>query len=361
MNRNEQVAPQRIHLSTAKNTARIGHAGELPLSQQLLWMTQGYILSQVVHVIAKLSIADHLIHGPQTSQALAQATETDPDALHRLLLAGAAFGLLEEVEPHGFTLTRLGELLRSDVPGSVRDYAVAMVAPEHWLPCGRLEQAIRSGKSPFQEVFGVDLWEYHAQHTEEGIDYAKMLANVSALMVEDVVARYDVTPFQKIVDVGANAGRLLASLLYAAPAARGVLFDLPHMIAEARVVLEKLAVRDRIELIAGDFFQAVPADGDLYILMRILHLWDDGRCTAILRNIHRASKPRSKLLIIERLLPVRPEPSPVYLSDLNMLIRVGGRERSRKNFHTLLESAGYTIDQIIPISGFFHMIEAVRG
>jgi SAM-dependent methyltransferase len=334
--------------------------GQLPLPQQLLWMTQGYILSQVVHVIAKLGIADHLTDGARTSHALAQATETDPDALDRLLLTGAAFGLLEEVEPHSFTLTPLGELLRSDVPGSVRDYAVAMVAPEHWLPCGHLEQTIRSGKPSFPEVFGMDLWEYHAQHTEEGVDYCKMLGNVSALIVDDIVARYDVTPFQKIVDVGANEGRLLARLLSAAPAAKAVLFDLPHMIAEARAVVDKLAVSGRIELIGGDFFQEVPGGGDLYILMRILHLWDDAQCSVILRNIHRVSKPQGKLLIIERLLPVRPEPSPIYFSDLNMLLRVGGRERSLKNFHTLLGSAGYTIERIIPISGFFNVIEAVR-
>jgi hypothetical protein len=333
---------------------------EFPLSQQLLWMTQGYILSQVVHVIAKFGIADHLAYGPQTSPALAQVTATDPDALHRLLLAGAAFGLLEEVEPQSFTLTPLGELLRSDVPGSVRDYAIAMVAPGHWLPCGRLEQAIKSGKPSFPEVFGMDLWEYHARRTEEGIDYSKMLSNVSELIVGDVAARYDVSPFQKVVDLGANSGRLLASLLCAAPAAKGVLFDLPHMIAGARPVVEKLAVSERIELIAGDFFQEVPGGGDLYILMRILHLWDDAQCTRILQNIHCASKPQSKLLIIERLLPARPEPSPVYFSDLNMLIRVGGRERSRKSFHTLLGSAAYAVERIIPISGFFNVIEAVR-
>jgi hypothetical protein len=323
-------------------------------------MTQGYILSQVVHVIAKLGIADHLTYGPQTAHALAQATATDPDALDRLLLTGAAFGLLEEVEPHRFALTPLGELLRSNVPGSVRDYAIAMVAPEHWLPCGHLEQTIRSGKPSFPEVFGMDLWEYHARHTEEGIDYSKMLSNVSELIVDEVVARYDVTPLQKIVDVGANSGRLLASLLCAAPAAKGVLFDLPRMITEARAVVEKLAVSERIELIAGDFFKEVPGGGDLYILMRILHLWDDAQCAVILRNIHCASKPRGKLLIIERFLPARPEPSPVYFSDLNMLIRVGGRERSRKSFHTLLGSAGYAVERIIPISGFFNVIEADR-
>jgi ubiquinone/menaquinone biosynthesis C-methylase UbiE len=344
----------------SKNTVQTDHIRELPLPQQLLWMTQGYILSQVVHVIAKLGIADYLADGPQTSQALAQATATDPDALYRLLLTGAAFGLLEEAESHTFTLRPLGELLRSEVPGSVRDYAIAMVAPGHWLPCGHLEQTIRSGKPSFQEVFGVDLWEYHTQHTEEGIDYTKMLGNVSALIVDDVVAQYDASPFQKIVDVGANHGRLLAPLLHAAPAAKGVLFDLPNMIAGARVAVEKLGVSDRVELIGGDFFQEVPGGGDLYILMRILHLWDDTQCRVILQNIHRASKPQGKLLIIERLLPERPEPSPIYFSDLNMLIRVGGRERSRKNFHTLLASAGYTLEQIIPISGFFNMIEAVR-
>jgi ubiquinone/menaquinone biosynthesis C-methylase UbiE len=342
------------------NSAQTGHTREVSLSEQLLWMIQGYILSQVVHVIAKLGIADHMTDGPQTSYALAQTTATDPDALDRLLLTGAAFGLLEEVESHTFILRPLGELLRSGVPGSMRDYAISMSAPGHWLPCGHLEQAIKNGKPSFQEVFGMDLWEYHAQHVEEGIRYAKMLGNVTALIVDDVVAQYNVSPFRKIVDVGANHGRLLAALLHAAPAAKGILFDLPGMLPGARVAVEKLGVSDRVELIGGDFFREVPRGGDLYILMRILHNWDDTQCTVILRNIHRASKRQGKLLIIERLMPGTPEPSPIYLSDLNMLMRVGGRERSRENFRGLLASAGYTPERITPISGFFNMIEAVR-
>ena len=340
--------------------ARTGHCQEDSLSEQLLWMIQGYILSQVVHVIAKLGIADLVTDGPQTSFTLAKTTATDPDALYRLLITGAAFGLLDEIEPHTFSLRPLGELLRTGASGSLRDYAISMAAPGHWLPCGHLEQAIRNGRPSFEEVFGSDLWQYHAQHSEEGIRHGKMLGNVSALIADDIVAQFNVSSFQKIVDVGANHGGLLAALLRAAPRAAGILFDLPSVIAGARGAVEQLGLSGRVELIGGDFFREVPGGGDLYILMRILHNWDDTQCGIILRNIHRACTGRGTLLVIERLMPMTPEPSPVYLSDLNMLMRVGGRERSRENFRTLLTSAGYRLERIIPISGFFNMIEAAR-
>lgn len=330
------------------------------LSQQLLRMLQGYFLTQVVHVFATLGIADHLADGPKTNDALARLTATDPDALRRLLRTAVGFGLLAERHPASFALLPLGALLRSDAPGSLRDYIIAMAAPSFWLPWGQIDRAIRSGKEVFTDVFGMNVWDYYAHHPHEGRAFAHAMSNISAMVADAVVAQYDVSSYQKIVDVGGSHGTLVAALLRANPAAKGVLFDRPNVIAEARHAIHGLGLNERVELVAGDFFAEVPAGADLYLLKWILHDWDDAQSLVILKNIHRVAASPSKLLIVERLLPSAPEPSPVHLMDLHMLVLAGGCERSRTEFETLLASAGYRLERIMPLPHLLNLIEAVR-
>jgi len=330
------------------------------LSQQLLRMLQGYFLAQVVHVFATLGLADHLADGPKTSDALARLTATDADALRRLLRTAVGFGLLAERHPGSFALLPLGALLRSDAPGSLRPYIIAMAGPSFWLPWGQLEGAIRSGKEAFTDVFGLNVWEYYTHHPHEGREFAQAMSNISAMVADAVVAQYDVSGYQKIVDVGGSHGTLLAALLRSNPAARGVLFDRPNVIAEARQAIHGLGLHERVELVEGDFFEAVPAGADLYLLKWILHDWEDAQALTILKNIHRVAASPSKLLIVERLLPAAPEPSPVHLMDLHMLVLTGGRERSREEFETLLASAGYRLERMLPLPHLLNLIEAVR-
>src|SRR5262249_34591897 len=308
----------------------------------------GYWLSQMVHVAAKFGVADHLADGPKTSQALSQEIAADPDALYRLLRACASFGLLSEGESRTFALTPLGGLLRSDVTGSLRDYAIAVIAPGHWLPLGHLDQAIQSGKPQAKQVLGMELWEYYAQQQEEGAHFARTMGYLSATAAREVVAHYDVSQVKHIVDVGGSHGMLLTTLLQAAPTAKGVLFDLPHVIEEALEMVGSLGLNDRIELIGGDFFQEVPPGGDLYLLKQILHDWDDAHCLVLLKNIHRAARPQSKLLVVEMIVPDKPEPSLVPLTDLAMLVLLGGRERSGHDFASLLGRAGDGVDASRP-------------
>jgi hypothetical protein len=326
----------------------------------LMHMINGFMLSQVVHVAAKFGVADHLADGPKTSQALAQELAVDPEALYRLLRACASFGLLSEGEARTFALPPLGDLLRSNATGSLRDYALAIVGPGSRLPYGALEQAIRSGRPQATQVLGMDLWDYYAQQEEEGTHFARTMGYLAATAARDVVAHCDVSQAKKIVAVGGSHGMLLTALLQAAPIAEGVLFDLPHVIEQARAVVGSLGLHDRVALISGDFFQDVPAGGDLYLLKQILHDWDDARCLVLLQNIHRAARPQSKLLVIEMVVPDKPEPSLVPLVDLAMLVLFGGRERSGREFASLLGGAGYQIERIIPTTSLFSVIEAVR-
>jgi hypothetical protein len=183
---------------------------------------------------------------------------------------------------------------------------------------------------------------------------------LSATAARDVVANFDVSQVKHIVDVGGSHGMLLAALLQAAPTAKGVLFDLPHVIEQARAVVASLGLHDRVELMGGDFFQDVPPGGDLYLLKQILHDWDDAHCLVLLKNIHRAARSQSKLLVVEMVVPDKPEPSLVPLMDLAMLVLLGGRERSGQDFASLLGRAGYRIERIIPTAGLFSVIEAAR-
>jgi len=328
-----------------------GNSNPLPL--QLMQMIDGYWVSQAVHVAAKLGVADHLSDAPQTSDALAQKVDAEPKAFYRLLRACASFGLFTEVEPATFALTPLGALLRSQAQGSLRDRAMFVAAPGHWLPWGKLEQAVRSGKPTFRDACGMEMWEYYAQNQDEGMHFAKTMGHLSAWVAQDVVTQCDVSRFKMIVDVGGNEGVLLTALLQVAPSAQGILFDLPH-------VIEKAPEIDRAEPVSGDFFQEVPKGGDLYLLKHILHDWDDERCAAILKNVHRAAQPNSKLLVMEMLVPEQPEPSPVFYLDLTMLVLLEGRERTRQEFETLLSGAGFEVERVTPTSSMISIIEAVR-
>lgn len=343
-----------------QTAAQTEHTQDDALPQQLLQMLQGYFLTQVVHAFATLGIADHLAGGSNTSDALARLTAADPDALRRLLRTAVGFGLLEQRDHGSFALLPLGALLRSGAPGSLRDYIIAMAAPSFWLPWGQLEHAIGQGKEVFTDVFGMNIWDYYAQHPDQAHRFANAMSNMSAVAADAVVAQYDVSAYQKIVDVGGSHGTLLAALVRANPAAKGVLFDRPNVIAQARQVIHDLGLSERVELAEGDFFKEVPAGADLYLLKWILHDWDDAQSLAILKNIYRAAAADSKLLIVERLLPSAPEPSPVHLMDLHMLVLAGGRERSREEFQTLLSHAGYRLDRIMPLPHFLNLIEASR-
>ncbi|MEY4565390.1 MAG: hypothetical protein RLY14_360 [Planctomycetota bacterium] len=328
---------------------------------QVIQMIEGYWLSQVVYVAAKLGIADHLADGPKSVDAIAIATQSNTDALYRLLRACACFGLLNQESDHRtFSLTPMGELLKTDKKGSLRDYAIGVIGPGHWLTFGKLEQAILSGASQCKNVLGMELWEYYAQHEQESLHFSRTMGYLSQAAALDVVAHYDASQARNIVDVGGSHGMLLSKLLEVVPTAKGVLFDLPNVIDQARIAVKSSGMEDRITLISGDFFQGVPVGGDLYLLKQILHDWNDAECLTLLKNIHQVANPESKLLVVEMLVPDQPEPSLVPLTDLAMLVLLGGRERTGQDYGLLLAKAGFRVERIISTHGLFSVIEAVR-
>ncbi|HJW93029.1 MAG TPA: methyltransferase [Thermoanaerobaculia bacterium] len=326
---------------------------EAPPHVHVLQLMMGLWHAQIVAAAARFGVADLIASGVHDSDSLAQECGADPDSLYRLLRACAALGIFFESEPRRFALTPAGECLRSNAPNSLRDFLIAETAPGHWLPWGRLYDAVKAGKSLSSEILGMPPWEYYAKNQEEGLSFARGMGNLSSIVAQDVTRVYAANGFQRIVDIGGSQGVLLRSLLATSPTARGVLFDLPEIIASAKP-------DERIELVGGSFFEEVPADGDLYLLKSILHDWPDDRCTEILKSIHRAAKPGATLLVVEMLLPDSPQPSPVAFMDLNMLVMLGGRERSAAEMSALLATGGFAVKRVLPI-GMFSLIEAGRA
>lgn len=322
-----------------------------PPQTVIMQMLTGMWVSQILSATAQLRVADLIAEGSTTLDALAAGSHANVNTLQRLLRAAATLGLITEPSPKTYALTPLGETLRTDVRGSLRDFVIAETAPGHWLPWGRLADVVREGRSFATEALGIAPWEYYAKNAEEGLSFARAMSNLSAMVAESVAAVYNVGDAKTIVDVGGSQGVLLRGLLQSAPNARGIIFDRPEVIANAKA-------DDRIELAGGDFFESVPRGADMYVLKSILHDWPDDKCVEILKTIHRDAAPGARIVIVEML--VTDEPGPVNFMDLNMLVMLDGRERTGDEYSAMLREAGFETERIIATPGLYSVVEGRR-
>jgi len=316
-------------------------------------------VSQAIHVVAALGIADRLKDGPRSSEELAKATNSHPESLYRVLRALAAVGIFQESNGRRFSLTAMGDCLRLEAPDSLGSWAAFIGRPYYWQAWSHLLHSVNTGENAFRHLHGVDVWGYRAANPEEGAIFDAAMTETSAAVARAVISTYDFSSFARVVDVGGGQGGILSVILKAHQKLRGVLFDQPHVVAGAEQVLRVAGVRDRCELIGGDFFAAVPQDCDAYILKAILHDWEDPASIAILQNCRRAIKAQGKLLVLEQLILAPNEAPQAKFSDLNMLVAPGGQERTREEFASLLAAAGFRLLNVIPNQTGFQVIEAV--
>jgi SAM-dependent methyltransferase len=330
-------------------------------SEQMLQMITSYWLSQMLGAVARLGIPDQIAREPKTGEQVAKAVGVSADAAHRLLRALASIGVFRLLEDGRFGLTPLGETLQANVPGSVRDFAIAETDAAHWQPWGRFLDSIKSGRPILKGTLGMELWEWYGQHPEDARSFSSAMGNLSQLVAAELVWLVDFSNVQKVLDVGGANGVLLTSILHANPKLSGILFDLPHVIKAAKPVIESEGLIDRCELISGDFFKQVPSGADVHVLKHIIHDWDDERAARILSNCQRALRPNGRLLLVEMLIPADNAPGPVQFIDLNMLVLLGGRERSEAEFAALLKKAGFKPPRTIRTQSPFVVIEAQRA
>ena len=326
---------------------------------ELMRLANGFQISQAIHVAAALGLADLLKEGARASDDLAAATKSNPLSLYRLLRALAAVGVLHEDGERRFSLTTVGEQLRSDSAESVAPWAALIGRPYFWQSWGDLLNSVRTGENAFRHLHGTDVWAYRGERPEESLIFDRAMTGLSHGIGEAVVAAYDFAAMGSVVDVGGGQGALLASILRAHGKLRGILFDQPHVIAQAEPVLKKAGVRDRCEILGGNFFDKVPAGADAYLLKAILHDWEDAESVAILKVCRRAMTPAARLLILERRVAPPNEGPESKFSDLNMLVMPGGQERTRGEFAALFAAAGFRLSQVVPTSSRISVIEGV--
>jgi ubiquinone/menaquinone biosynthesis C-methylase UbiE len=311
----------------------------------LLELIVGYWNTQALRVAARLGIADALAGGPLDVAQLAAATGAHPGSLRRLLNFLRGIDIVEGADGAGYALTELGRLLRSDVEGSMRDLAI-LYGEEFYDVWGSLLHQVRTGEYAFESVFGTDMFGYFAAHPETGRTFDRAMIAGRAFLAR-VPEVHDFSAARLVVDVAGGSGALLAAVLKKNPAARGVLFDRAAVVETARRLLEAGGVADRCSFESGDFFAAVPAGGDVYVLCRILHDWEDEQCLALLANCHAAMAPGGELVIVERVLPEDGESAAgrdlALAYDMHMMTVAGGGERSASAYRALLSAAGFDL------------------
>lgn len=323
-----------------------------PISR-LRRLINGYQVSQALHVLAVLEIPDRLANGPLTAAELAEASGAAAEPLYRLLRAVATTGVIEEQPDRRFRLADIGAALRSDVPGSLAGWAAFIGRGSHWETWSRLLDGIRTGDNPFGLVHSSDPWTYRHGHPAEAVIFNRAMNSASDSVARSVADAYDFSRFQTIVDVGGGGGVLLAAILARHPQARGVLFDLPHVVADSRSFIEQAGLLDRCSFEGGSFFEKVPSGGDAYLLKSILHDWSDGDAVRILRTCHAVMRTEAPLLVIERIVGPPNEGFDVKFSDLNMFVGPGGRERTLEEWIPLFASGGFELRRVVDANGSF--------
>lgn len=330
----------------------------------------GALRTQAIYVVARLGVADHLSLGPRSADDLAQRTGVDADTLVRVLRYLVSNGVF--VQDHGgrFALNRPAESLQTAHPRSLRPSAIR-AGEDGWTLAAGLLDAVRTGRTPHETRFGKTFFERMSQTGGEAA-FAGRVGATAAGIGEGIAALDCVARAQAIVDVGGGRGAVLTHLLGAHPHLRGVLVDREATIAGAQACVDEAGCRDRCQVIVADFFDRVPAGGDVYLLSWVLHDWDDEHAARILRACRLAARPGATLLVVEVMLPPRAEVSrPVasgaitdpYTLDLQMLLLTGGRERTEAEYRALLASAGFTAGNASPLGSArgASVIQAIAG
>ena len=323
---------------------------ELQPAETVWGLINTHTLARCMHVIAEFGVADALENRASSAAELAAATGLNADALGRMLRLVAAHGVFAS-NPEGYVHTPASRLLRSDHPQSLRSFARMIGMPVIWRGFTDLAHAARTGK-PATDMAGVVA--YFSEHPVEASLFNQAMVGKSAGVVPAVVEAYDFRPFATVADIGGGRGHLLQAILARAPTASGVLFDLPHVIADASG-----AASQRLRLAAGDFFRDRLPVADAYVLMEVIHDWADGEATKILSAVRRAAPKHARVLVVEALVSESPGPQFAKMLDVIMLAVTGGRERTRTEYERLLASTGFRLERVIQTVSQYSLVEAV--
>jgi orsellinic acid C2-O-methyltransferase len=329
-------------------------------ARQLLNLINGSWIAQACYVTARLGIPELLAAGPRTAEDLASVTDTNAPALRRLLSALGSVEICHQREDGTFEMTRLGSLLRADVPCSMRAWALQW-GGEAWQAWANLLHSIKTGQSARSLITGDTGFDHLERDPAAAEIFNQAMVDLTRLAALHIAQAYDFAG-QRVMDVGGGYGELLAHILSVYPTAQGVLFDMPHAISKARAHLDGRGLAGRCEFTTGDFFASVPSGSDIYVLKTVIHDWPDDKARDILRSCRRAMMPGTRMLIIERLMPERLVPSDENRAlarvDLHMLVALGAQERTLNEMLALLASVGFPSVRRIGTGSEFQILEA---
>jgi hypothetical protein len=319
--------------------------------ESLLQLSAAYYVSRALHAVADLGVADALGDTPQSATSLAAVTAAEPGALDRVLRLLALYGVFEYTDG-AVAHTPTSRMLRQDHPQSMRSVVRMFGLPGFWAAVGELGSAIKTGEPSANRALPGGIWGYLAQSPDASRIFGEAMTAKAHGQVAGVVDTYDFSGFDIIADIGGGRGHLIQAILAVTPTAAGVLFDQPHVVKEAAAVAS-----DRLELVGGDFFNDPLPVADAYILMEVIHDWDDDASRKILRAVRRAAGAHAKLLLIEALLPDSPVPNWPTTLDIVMLT-IGGRQRTVEEYAELLRQSGFAMTRVIDTPSGISIIEA---
>jgi hypothetical protein len=332
----------------------------VPPQTAIMHIIAGFWLSRSVYLAARLKLADAIGDGELGLPDLAAKTGTLPTALRRLMRALTSHGFFREREDGRYAQSPLSETLRSGTLGSMRGLAEAELGHDHYEAWGEIETCLRQDGTAFERIYGMPIWRYYGEHPETEALFAEAMSNFTTIAHAGILGSYEFAPFKMAIEVGGGHGAFLKAVIDHHPDARGILFDVPTVIAEAE---QAGAMTDRsnrrIQRVAGDFFKEVPAGGDLYLLKFILHDWKDEQSIQILSSVRKAIISGGRLLIVEIVLPGGSEPHVGPLIDLNMMVMTGGIERTEMEYRQLLGSSGFRLERVVATKSPFSIMEAV--
>lgn len=315
-----------------------------------LWeIATSYWLSRCLHVATELGVADALGPEPESADALAKKVGANPDALYRVIRLLASHGVFD-VRDGTIGHSPASQVLRADNPQSMRGFVRIMAMPIMWDSYGTLEHTVRTGEA------AADFFAYMETNPGAARIFDDGMTAKAHAQVAGIIGSYDFAQFSRVADVGGGRGHLLKAVLEVAPKASGVLFDQPRVVAEAKGLAS-----ERLQLQAGDFFKDGMPTCDAYVLMQVLHDWDDESVGTILAAIRKAAPPAAKLLVIETILPEDPGPHWAKLLDIQMLTMHTGRERTRAEYTALLGRAQFRLERVVETRADVQILEAVRA
>lgn len=334
---------------------------ELPPEARLQGLLSGVLVTQMLAAAARLGLADQLAAGPRHHAELAAELEVSAPALYRLLRALASHGVFAEAdaEPGVFQSTPLAELLRSDVPGSQRSWAMLHGSEWLWRSVGHLPHSVRTGAPAFHDLYGSGTFQYFSREPQHGELFFAAMNQVTELILPALLAAYDFSPFHHAIDIGGGLGSLIAAVLHAQPGLNGTLYDLPYMAAPAKAFLAQQGLAERCQVVSGDFFETIPTGGDLHLLKWIIHDWNDEQAIKILSNCRHTLQAGGRLVLVEQVIADGNVPCPGKMMDIMMLLMEQGRERRVAEFAELFKAAGFRLNRCIPLLGSWSAIEAV--